>query len=243
MGRLTEFQGGSANPAAKFTEWKSEDKCLSYYDKEKGENVSIKLPFSFLTLMPRSTVKGWHDASESRIYANEVKMLSSEPLTVKSFKGGTIEKGLYNDIKEQVSAAGGHFALSLYVMTPKGTLVNISLKGSAAGAWMDFIKNDKKRVPLEWITVKDAEERKKGKVTYSVPVFEFKRLANAEESASADVAYDEIDEHLNGISKRKEEAREEDNEPKGAVDKYHDAPAEKTMAAPVNDQVLDDLPF
>ena len=37
----------SKNPATQFLEWKSNDKCFSFYDKEKGENVKVQLPFHF----------------------------------------------------------------------------------------------------------------------------------------------------------------------------------------------------
>lgn len=72
MSWLERPETKSSNPARKFLEWKSDDKCFSYYDKEKKENVKVELPLTFVILEHYHTVKGWNDKSESGIYANEV---------------------------------------------------------------------------------------------------------------------------------------------------------------------------
>ena len=106
----------SANPTSKYLEWKSNDKSFSYYDREAGENVKVELPLKFLFLQNYHTVKGWNDASESGIYSNEVFYIGSEPMTVRSLKGGVIAEGLYKDIKPTITAAGGKYNRSIYVM-------------------------------------------------------------------------------------------------------------------------------
>ena len=35
---------GSNNPATNFLEWKSNDKCFAYYDKQLKEQVQVQLP-------------------------------------------------------------------------------------------------------------------------------------------------------------------------------------------------------
>ena len=48
--RRSAFAAPASNPATKFIEWKSNDKCFNYYDKEAQKNVEIPLPFKFLVL-------------------------------------------------------------------------------------------------------------------------------------------------------------------------------------------------
>ena len=112
--RRQAFAQPQSNPSTKFIEWKSNDKCFSYYDKDEQKNISISLPFKFLVLDELHTIKGWNDATSSAIYSNEVKFISKETLTVKPFKGNEIAKGLYKDIKKKIVAAGGHYTKSIY---------------------------------------------------------------------------------------------------------------------------------
>jgi hypothetical protein len=161
------------NPAVKFLEWSSNNKCFTYYDKEKEETVQVELPLKFVILEHYHTVKGWNDKSGSRIFSNEVLFLGTEELKVKSFKGGEIADGLYKEIKSKVSGAGGHYARSIYAVTTDLELVNISLKGSAVAKYSDFIQEfGDNNFDKSWVVVKEAQDMKKGAVSYTVPVFE-----------------------------------------------------------------------
>ncbi len=162
----------SSNPATKFLEWKSNDKCFAYYDKAKKENVKVELPLKFVILEHYHTVKGWNDASESGIYANEVLFTSTEELEVKAFKGGVIAKGLYKEIKQQISEAGGHYCRSIYVVLSTGELANISLKGSSVRVYSEFDKLNSSKWQQNWFSVTGAKEEKKGSVKYTTPIFE-----------------------------------------------------------------------
>jgi len=124
MARISHQQESnkSSNPTTKYLEWKSNDKSFSFYDKSKGENVKVELPFKFIFLQHYHTVKGWSDASGSGIYSNEVYFIGSEPMSVKSFKGGVIAEGLYKDIKPSITNAGGKYHRSVYVMLEDGSL-------------------------------------------------------------------------------------------------------------------------
>ena len=175
MSWLDRPEKKQTNPAVKFLEWKSEEGKLSYYDKEKQENVFVDLPFSFVILEHYHTVKGWHDESESGIYANEVFAIGTEELKVKAFKGGLIKEGLYKEIKDKVKAEGAHYCRSIYAVTNDLELVNISLKGSGVKSYSTFVNDVLKgdhNFDKQWIKITGAEEKKKGKVKYSVPVFE-----------------------------------------------------------------------
>ena len=194
--RTQVFAGGSKNPATKFLEWKSDQKGFSYYDKGLAKNVEVSLPFKFVFLDELSTVKGWNDASSSGIFANEVKYLSKEPMTVKAFKGGVLAQGLYNEIKERVKNAGGHYSKSVYIMLEDGALANIQLKGSATQQWGEFVKANKNVITSKWVNVASATENKKGKVVFSVPNFTIGDDIDGGFSQYADSCFDELEAFL-----------------------------------------------
>jgi hypothetical protein len=194
--RRSAFATPQSNPATKFIEWKSNDKCFNYYDKEAQKNVEIPLPFKFLVLDELHTIKGWNDASSSNIYSNEVKFISKEVMTVKPFKGNEIAKGYYKDIKDKVVAAGGHYTKSIYVMLEDGSLANISLKGSGVQKWGDFTQKTRNRLADEWITVAKADDGKKGAVKFSTPSFSFANSISDEEANMADEAFNILESYL-----------------------------------------------
>lgn len=194
--RTQVFAGGSKNPATKFLDWKSDQKGFSYYDKGLAKNVEVPLPFKFVFLDELSTVKGWNDASSSGIYANEVKYLSKEPMTVKAFKGGVLAQGLYNEIKDRVKNAGGHYSKSIYIMTEDGALANVQLKGSATQQWGEFVKANKNSITRTWVNVTTATESKKGKVVFSVPNFTVGADIEDVDANDADAKFDELEAYL-----------------------------------------------
>ena len=194
--RRQAFAQPQTNPATKFIEWKSNDKCFNYYDKEAQKNVEIPLPFKFLVLDELHTIKGWNDASSSNIYSNEVKFISKEVMTVKPFKGNEIAKGYYKDIKDKVVAAGGHYTKSIYVMLEDGSLANISLKGSGVQKWGDFTQKTRNRLADEWVIVAKAEDGKKGAVKFSTPSFSFANSISDEEANMADEAFNILESYL-----------------------------------------------
>lgn len=194
--RRQAFAQPQSNPATKFIDWKSNDKCFSYYDKEEQKNISIPLPFKFLVLDELHTIKGWNDATSSNIYSNEVKFISKETLTVKPFKGNEIAKGLYKDIKEKIVAAGGHYIKSIYIMLEDGSLANIQLKGSAVQKWGDFTQKTRNRLPDEWVQVATALEGKKGAVKFFTPEFTFFKSLSEDEANLADEAFNTLETYL-----------------------------------------------
>ena len=203
---------GSKNPSTKYLEWKSNDKCLAYFDKslgEKGENVEVKLPFKFQFLEHFHTVKGWNDASTSKIYANEVKFLSKEPLKVSSYKGGVIAEGFYSGIKNQVKDAGGDYHRSVYVVDDKGDIINLKFKGAVVAAYSDFMGDHENKLEGAWVTVVSAEDKKKGSVKYSVPVFEVGESFTPEEMTIANEKYVDVSSYFESYSKPVENESED----------------------------------
>ena len=201
MSRKSEFASTSKNPAKYFLEWKSNDKTFVYYDKEKGESVKLDLPLKFLTLAQMHTVKGWNDSSQSGVFSNEVKFIGTEELNVRSFKGGDIVKGFYKDVKTEIKAAGGHYTKSVYVLVGED-IWNLQLKGSAVQVWNDFTQKTRAKLPNEWVTVSGADERKKGSIKYSVPVFEFEKALTAKDEKTADAAYETLSGYLKSYTEK-----------------------------------------
>ena len=194
--RRGAFSQPQSNPATKFFDWKSNDKCFSYYDKEKQENVLVPLPFKFLVLDELHAIKGWNDATSSGIFSNEVKFISKELMTVKPFKGNEIAKGLYKDIKEKVQAAGGHYVKSIYIMLEDGSLANIQLKGAAVQKWGEFTSKTRQRLPDEWVIVESVVDGKKGAVKFYTPDFKFEHSISDTEADLADEAFNILETYL-----------------------------------------------
>jgi hypothetical protein len=194
--RRAAFAQPQTNPATKFIEWKSNEKCFNYYDKEAQKNVAIPLPFKFLTLDELHTIKGWNDASGSNIFSNEVKYISKDIMTVKPFKGNEIAKGIYKDIKDKIVAAGGHYTKSIYIMLEDGTLANLQLKGSAVQAWGEFTQKTRSRLSDEWVSVKTTKDGKKGAVKFSVPEFTFDGSLTDEQNNQADEVFNVLESYL-----------------------------------------------
>lgn len=200
MGRLTHKsqESKSSNPTTKYLEWKSNDKSFEYYDKEAGQKVKVELPLKFVFIDHYHTVKGWNDASESGIWANEVYYIGSEPMTVRAFKGGEIASGLYKDIKPKVQQAGGHYRRSIYVMLEDGSLANISIKGAVVKEWSDFMNENKNPVKTQWIEVAEAKDQKKGSVKYTTPSFTLGKSLTAKDSSAADNIASQLQDYMDG---------------------------------------------
>jgi hypothetical protein len=194
--RKQAFSQPQTNPSTKFIEWKSNDKCFSFYDRETSANVSIQLPFKFLVLDELHTVKGWNDASSSQINSNEVKFISRDEMVVKPFKGNEIAKGLYKDIKEKIKAAGGHYVKSVYCMLEDGSIANLQLKGAACQSYGDFTAKTRSRLTDEWVVVAKAIDGKKGAVKYTTPGFEFDKSLSESEADLADEAFNTLEAYL-----------------------------------------------
>jgi hypothetical protein len=177
---------GARNPATRWFEWAggSDGGFVRWYDKEKKETVPVDGAFVFLLLDELSTVKGWHEPSESSIYANEVRDTRQDALVVKAFKGGELASGIYTQIRDRIVAVGGHYVASLYIAYKDGDTLkigNLALKGAAAGAWMDFKRNagTKKSAMdrmvraylVDAVKITGYEQMKKGGTVYRVPKF------------------------------------------------------------------------
>jgi len=184
---------GARNPATRWFEWSGGNNggFVRWYNKDTKQQVQVD-NFTFLFLDELSTVRGWHELSESGIYANEVRDTRQDVLVVKSFKGGELVSGIYQQIKDTIVARGGHYCASLYVAYKEGDALkigNLLLKGAAASAWMEFKRKavtkkgpDGKSVPayfLDAVKIASYEQAQKGGTTYRVPVFTLAPVSDA----------------------------------------------------------------
>lgn len=239
---------GIKNPSTRWFEWAGGDDggFVRWYDKETKQDVKAPLPFTFLLLDELSTVKGWHEPSESGIYANEVRDLRQEALVVKSFKGGELASGLYGAIKDRVVAKGGHYHGSIYIAYKEGEelrLGNLGLKGAALSAWMEFKKSAPSKKDgngksvraffVDAVTIASYEQAKKGGTVYRVPAFSLKTVS-AETNAQAVALDAELQSFFSDYLKRPKTEAAKPQEPE------EEPPFAPEERAPFD---ADDIPF
>jgi hypothetical protein len=195
MSRSNPSENGTPNPATRWFEWNGELGVVRYYDKETKKNIDVGSDFTFILLDQLGTVKGWHDASDSGIYSNEVKDTRQEVMLVKSFKGGTLAEGIYASIKDRIKAEGGQFVANCYIAFKNGNgglkLGSLRFKGAALGAWMEFCKSNRADLYTKAIHIGGFTSGKKGRIEFRMPV-----LSTLAISADTDKAAVELDKVL-----------------------------------------------
>ena len=179
------------NPSTRWFEWSGETGSIKYYDKEakrlkdpskKGENIPVPLPFTFIVLDELNTIKGWHDASESGIYSNEIRDSRAETLYVKAFKGGAIAEGFWAQIRDRVGNLGGSFYGSVYLgyrdAEKNLQIGNIQFKGAALNTWIEFRKAHRNDIYKKAVQITSYKEGKKGSIVFRTPVFAIKDITD-----------------------------------------------------------------
>jgi hypothetical protein len=241
LSRSNPNENSNPNPAVRWFEWHGEQGTLRYYDKDTKQQVEVGNDFTFILLDQLGSVRGWHDASDSGIYSNEVKDTRQEVMIVKSFKGGTIAEGIYKEIKDRCNSAGGQFVANLYIAF-KGAdggldIGSLRLKGAALGAWMEFTKAHRGDIYSKAVRIKGYTEGKKGRITFRVPVLTVADITP--ETNAAAVALDkEFQKFLTSYLKRPK--RVQVDEPQHLADEMMAGVARATAAAEMTD---DDIPL
>lgn len=176
------------SPCTRYFEWNSDASEFKYYDKLTKKNVSVPLPFQFIVLDQLITIGGFDDSSNSRFWSNEIHKKSFKTGVLKVRNGsGPVCSGIYNEIKN--SAEGMKYAESVYVAyleDGKLKIGNIKMIGSSLSAWINFVSGEKddkgKKIsephnPEEGaIMVSSFNTGKKGKVSFTSPIFEQKAI-------------------------------------------------------------------
>lgn len=229
------------SPATRFFEWGAEKGELHYYDKEKSENVAVKLPFSFLVLDEVSQVGGGIKVNGKfdGYWSNAVKNLNTQIITVRS-KGGIVAQGLYSELKER---KGLHYVKGLYIAfygADKSLQIGyLKFKGSSLSAWFDFTKSVR-NIYQGAITIKsksDVVEGEKG--DYYTPVFVHKADVSEEADEAAKALDQTVQEYLTAYFAHKGEDAEV-TEKAAAVGSRYDAQA---PIHPTEEEEVEDLPF
>lgn len=218
-------------------EWDGSNGNLRYYDKQKEENIPVEDGFTFLLLDQLATVKGWHDASDSGIFSNEVRDTKAETMVVKAFKSNSIlAEGFYSDIRDRVAAIGGNYVANCYVaFRDQGELKigSVQFKGAALNAWVDFRKEHKNDIYSKAIQIKGYKEGKKGKITFRVPVFHLKDTTQETNDAATNLDA-QLQVYLATYFKKPKVSQARDAAPEPDASDSHQAPA---------DLPEDDIPF
>lgn len=204
----------STNPSKRWYHWDGSKGDIKYYDKESETEIRIALPFEFILLDRLSVVRGWHDASESGIYSNEVRRTMDEPFTVRAFKmKEVIAQGFYSEIKDRIKAAGGKYNASLYIAFTgdDGELEigNLMLHGAPMSAWLEFEKAHKKEIFTKGIKITSFTEGKKGGIKFRVPVLELVEIDYRIDERSEELQK-ELQKHLVRYLSRKTEAEKDE---------------------------------
>lgn len=184
----------STNPATRFFEWSGSEGKLKYYDKEKKENIFVDIPFTFLVLDQLSTVTGWSDDTQSGIWANEVRDLRNDDITVKT-KMGVLARGPYQSIK---GLNGVRFTKSIYIAyyddKKKLQIGNLKAIGACLSAWIEYSRG--RDVYKGAVVLKSAEPMKKGATKYFTPVFETNDKVTEATDKSAKALDEQLQEYL-----------------------------------------------
>lgn len=239
---------GIKNPSTRWFEWAGgqDGGFVRWYNKDAEKQEKIEGPFTFLLLDELATVKGWHEPSESGIFANEVRDTRQDVLVVRSFKGGELASGIYQTIRDRIMALGGHFSASLYLAYKEGDelkIGNLQLKGAALSAWSEFKRSTGTKKDangksvrtyfVDAVTISGFEQLKKGGTVYRVPKFSIKEVSAVTNQQA--VALDaELQAFLSEYLMR----------PKAEVAKQpEEAPPPEASPARHFDDLADDIPF
>ncbi len=192
MSRSKPSSGGLPSPVTKYFQVNTggDNPGICWYDKNTDATVPFGTPFQFLLLDELATIEGWHEASGSGIWSNEVRDTRAEPFTVRNFASNSVlVQGTYAQIKEKLAVLGGRYAASIYFAYLEKDPValrigHFKLKGAALSSWMDFKSNcpvsgGVKDYYTEAVRIVGFKPGKKGSVRYSTPQFELARVGDA----------------------------------------------------------------
>lgn len=171
------------NPAKRFFKWSGDDGKLVYYDKEKQQEVEVKLPFEFLVLDQLATMTGFSKKDKSSYWSNEVRSVAKEEFTVRTADGIKVT-GLYKDLTD-VRAKGAKYAKSIYVAYKDGdtfVIGNLKASGAALTAWIEL--SNKYVLDNGKVVLTAAVQAENGATTYFVPKFTWEPSETEEDEAA-----------------------------------------------------------
>lgn len=245
------------NPSQRFFEWVGSKGCLKYFDKskgEKGENVFVELPFTFLVLDRLSTIRGFSDADQSGFWSNEIRDIKKEVFNVRT-KKGLVASSLYANLAPILNQ-GAAYCQSVYIAFKDGNdfkIGNFQIHGSAIGEWINLCKG--KNIYKYAVTISSAIPMKKGATSYFIPVFKLNpQISEATEEKAVELDK-ELQEYLTAYFNRNKSEQQENVKPEEVLTDRQksdisgfgnqDYTELNTELANQNgfEEVVDDLPF
>jgi hypothetical protein len=237
---MSRSQPTLTNPARRFFKWSGSTGKVVYYDKEKKEEIVVKLPFTFLVLDQLATITGFAEQDSSSYWSNEVRNIGKDELNIRTSKG-TKYVGLYKSSQglPQVPQ-GARYAKSIYIAYEEDGelhLGNFKAVGAALTAWIEFgnsyvVMNGK-------VAITGSEEAKKGATKYFVPVFAWDHSTSEEDEKAVS-----LDKELQVYLSQYLDAATHDREHVETDDQGHTIDA--LPVRDINDDEpinLDDIPF
>jgi len=160
------------NPVKKWIEFKGDTGVFQYWDKATESNIVLPTErIGFIVLDELNTITGFHKATKSGIYSNEVHNITQEQITVNVFKSQIHIAGYYKEIKDNIKAIGGKFCKSIYAALITGAetieLVNFKFSGASFSGWLD----KKVNVFTEGVKITGMKDERNGNIDYKVPIF------------------------------------------------------------------------
>jgi len=200
------------NPAKFFYEWVGSKGCLKYFDKqkgEKGEQVLVQLPFTFLVLDRLSSIKGFSDDDQSGFWSNEIRDIKKEKFTVRT-KKGVVATDYYSNLSPVLNL-GACYSQSVYIAVKdeKGifSICNFAIHGSAIGEWINLCKG--KDIYKYAVTITSASPMKKGATNYFIPVFKLNPTISSETEQKAIELDKELQDYLKSYFNRNKSEQQE----------------------------------
>ncbi len=208
------------NPAKFFYEWVGSKGCLKYFDKsigEKGEQVMVQLPFTFLVLDRLSSIRGFSDDDQSGFWSNEIRDIKKEKFTVRT-KKGIVATDYYSNLAPVLNL-GACYSQSVYIAVKdkdgKLRICNFAIHGSAIGEWINLCKG--KDIYKYAVTIASAAPMKKGATSYFIPVFKLNPVIAPDTEQKAVELDKELQEYLNAYFNRNRSEQQETLQPAEVV--------------------------
>lgn len=195
----------SQSPVSKYFRVSAGNGTINYWDKAASKEVVMDLPFRFIVLDVLTTIGGFHEATNSGIFSNEVRS-NDEILTVRN-KNGVLAQGSYNDIKDRIKADGAKFANAVYIAYREDgelALGKITFVGASVSAWFDF-KKGRFLDQQPGVAISGFTAEKKGRTEYFVPTFEGLSVAT-DDLATAQALDETLQAYLKGSQSHEPEA-------------------------------------
>lgn len=207
---MSRSQPTLQNPAKRFFEWSAKHGQVRYYDKDKKENVDVKMPFGFLVLDQLSQIGGGKKVGHGKTkefigyYSNAVRRfdINTAHFIVRS-KDGVVGEGKYQEVK---AITGAKLVASLYIAFFDDNNVlqigHLKLAGSGMGQWFEFGKG--RNVETGRISIARGEEceDEDGRIYY-LPAFSQSSELKPETEARAIELDRELQEYLTAYFNKK----------------------------------------